>query len=64
MDGTPAETLFSDGSRPPLVRATRSQREVGYLPPYGDPEVSIPGEVATYVALGGLAATAIAHLGE
>lgn len=32
----------------PLVRATRNQIEVDYLPPYGDPEVSIPGELATY----------------
>lgn len=38
----------------PLVRATRNQIEVEYLPPYGDPEVSIPGEVATYVIVSGL----------
>ena len=36
----------------PMVRASRSQAEIDYLPPYGDPEVSIPGEIATYVALG------------
>ncbi len=36
----------------PLVRPTDSQFEVTYLPPYGDPEVSIPGEVGTYVAAG------------
>lgn len=36
----------------PLVRATRNQLEIDYLPPYGDPEVSIPGEVATYVLVG------------
>ena len=36
----------------PMVRASRSQVEIDYLPPYGDPEVSIPGEIATYVALG------------
>lgn len=39
----------------PLVRATRSQIEVDYLPPYGDPEVSIPGELATYAVVGGVA---------
>lgn len=39
----------------PLVRATRSQREIDYLPPYGDPEVSIPGELATYVVVSGVA---------
>lgn len=38
----------------PLVRATHNQLEVDYLPPYGDPEVSIPGEVATYAVVGGL----------
>lgn len=36
----------------PLVRSSRTQAEIDYLPPYGDPEVSIPGEIATYVALG------------
>lgn len=36
----------------PMVRASRSQAEIEYLPPYGDPEVSIPGEVATYLAVG------------
>lgn len=36
----------------PLVRSSRTQAEIDYLPPYGDPEVSIPGELATYVALG------------
>lgn len=40
----------------PLVRATRSQAEVDLLPPYGDPEVSYVGELATYVALGASAA--------
>lgn len=38
----------------PLVRATRTQLEVDYLPPYGDPEVSLPGELVTYVVVGGL----------
>lgn len=48
----------------PLVRPTRSQVEVEYLPPYGDPEVHIPGEVATYL-LAGIAAVELASwLGE
>lgn len=36
----------------PLVRPTYNQLEVVLLPPYGDPEVHIPGEVGTYVAAG------------
>lgn len=36
----------------PLVRPTYNQLEVKLLPPYGDPEVNIPGEVGTYVAAG------------
>lgn len=36
----------------PLVRPTRNQAEIDYLPPYGDPEVSIPGEFCTYLAVG------------
>lgn len=36
----------------PLVRPTYNQLEVMLLPPYGDPEVNIPGEVGTYVAAG------------
>jgi hypothetical protein len=36
----------------PLVRPTYNQFEVVFLPPYGDPEVHIPGEVGTYVATG------------
>jgi len=34
----------------PLVRPTYNQFEVDYLPPYGDPEVNIAGEIGTYVA--------------
>lgn len=47
----------------PLVRATRSQLEVDLLPPYGDPEVSIPGEFATYVVVSGLAVELVDRLG-
>lgn len=64
MVGTPVDGLIRDGAATPLIRATRSQPEVVCLPPYGDPEVSIPGEVATYVAAGCLAAELVAHLGE
>ena len=36
----------------PLVRPTYNQFEVTLLPPYGDPEVHLPGEVGTYFATG------------
>ena len=36
----------------PLVRPTYNQFEVTFLPPYGDPEVHLPGEFGTYVAAG------------
>lgn len=36
----------------PLVRPTYNQFEVLFLPPYGDPEVHVPGEVGTYVVTG------------
>jgi hypothetical protein len=48
----------------PLVRSTRSQLEIDYLPPYGDPEVSIPGEAATYVAIGATAVEVLHRLGD
>lgn len=44
----------------PLVRPTRNQAEVELLPPYGDPEVSLAGELGTYLVLGGAAALAYA----
>jgi hypothetical protein len=40
-----------DGARP-LVRPTYNQFEVQCLPPFGDPEVSILGELGVYVAVG------------
>lgn len=40
----------------PLVRPTRNDAEVALLPPYGDPEVSLTGELATYLVIGGAAA--------
>lgn len=36
----------------PLVRPTYNQFEVTLLPPYGDPEVHILGEIGTYVVAG------------
>ncbi len=36
----------------PLVRPTYNQFEVTLLPPYGDPEVHILGEIGTYVVVG------------
>jgi len=48
----------------PLVRSTDSQLEVTLLPPYGDPEVHIPGEVGTYVLAGLLLNTLTERLHE
>lgn len=45
----------------PLVRPTYNQFEVELLPPYGDPEVHIPGEVGTY-AVAVLVANAVVEL--
>lgn len=44
----------------PLVRPTRSQAEVELLPPYGDPEVSLAGELGTYLVVGAVGALAYA----
>jgi len=48
----------------PLVRASRNQIEIDYLPPYGDPEVNVLGEVATYVALGTATVELLDRLGD
>lgn len=40
-----------DAARP-LVRPTYHQFEVAFLPPYGDPEVYLPGEIGTYLVAG------------
>lgn len=45
----------------PLVRPTYNQFEVTMLPPYGDPEVHLPGELGTYV-VAGLVVNAVAEL--
>jgi len=44
--------LEADGSVRPLVRPTRAQIEIDLLPPYGDPEVHLLGELATYALVG------------
>lgn len=64
MDPTPVDRLLRQSDVTPLVRATRTQLEVEFLPPYGDPEVSIPGEVATYLVVAGVAVAALDRLRE
>lgn len=64
MDARRVGRLLQRTGATPLVRATRSQREVEYLPPYGDPEVHLVGEAATYVLAGGLAAELVARVAE
>lgn len=61
MMGPVARTSRRIAEARPLVRPTRNELEVRYLPPFGDPEVHIPGEVATY-ALAGLAVNAVTDL--
>lgn len=48
----------------PLVRPTYNEFEVRLLPPYGDPEVHIPGEFGTYVATGVLLGAATGLLDD
>lgn len=48
----------------PLVRPTRNQAEIELLPPYGDPEVNLVGELGTYVALGAAATVILRRLGD
>lgn len=62
MSGIRGGTAHLPSAVTPLVRAAHSQLEVDYLPPYGDPEVHIPGEVATYALAGGLAAVVVDRL--
>jgi hypothetical protein len=57
MSSRLAEALQSGRTVRPLVRPTRSQREIDLLPPYGDPEVHLLGELATYVAVGATVTT-------
>ena len=44
---TKAYRQFEDAR--PFVRPTYSQGEITVLPPYGDPEVHVFGEIGTYV---------------
>lgn len=54
-----------DGRRVrPLVRATRSQAEVNLLPPYGDPEVDLVGELSTYFVVGALVAECLRRFAD
>lgn len=46
----------------PLVRPSRNEFEVACLPPYGDPEVAILGEAATYAAVGAATVAALDRL--
>ena len=36
----------------PLIRPAYNEFEVEFVPPYGDPEVHLLGELGTYVAAG------------
>lgn len=56
MRATPTEGPLRRVGLAPLVRPTRNEAEVALLPPYGDPEVSLTGELGTYLLLGGVAA--------
>jgi len=51
MSAFPASESLRRLGLAPLIRPTRNQAEVECLPPYGDPEVSLRGELATYVAV-------------
>lgn len=62
MEHTAAERFLRRSRLVVPVRATHTQLEVECLPPYGDPEVNVVGEVATYVVLGGLAMSALERL--
>ncbi|PSP86174.1 hypothetical protein BRC83_01985 [Halobacteriales archaeon QS_1_68_17] len=48
----------------PLVRPARSQAEIDLLPPWGDPEVHLLGELCTYAVVGALGTELLAHLAD
>lgn len=48
----------------PLVRPTRNQAEVDLLPPYGDPEVHLLGELGTYFVVGAAATALLRRFGN
>jgi hypothetical protein len=52
MPGPVVEAYHRLDDARPLVRPTYNQFEVTFLPPYGDPEVHLPGELGTYVVAG------------
>lgn len=52
MNGVVARAYRRFEEAGPLVRPTHNQFEVMFLPPYGDPEVHVPGEVGTYFVTG------------
>jgi len=56
----PGRAVAGDAAR----GATHIQLEVDYLPPYGDPEVNIAGETATYLVVGGLLVELSDRLGQ
>lgn len=57
----PKESLRRVGLAP-LVRPTRNQAEVELLPPYGDPEVTLVGELGTYFVVGAIVTLAYRKL--
>jgi len=48
----------------PFVRPSYSQLEVTVFPPYGDPEVHIPGEICTYIVAGVFANAVLEQLAD
>ena len=62
MSASPSRESLRRAGLAPLVRPTRNQAEVELLPPYGDPEVTLLGELFTYLAVGALAALALRRL--
>lgn len=62
MSASPPKPSLRRVGLAPLVRPTRNQAEVELLPPYGDPEVTLVGELTTYLAVGALVALAYRRL--
>ena len=56
MSASPPNESLRRVGLAPLVRPTRNQAEVELLPPYGDPEVTLGGELGTYLVVGAAAA--------
>lgn len=64
MEATDVERVLRRSGVLPLVRPTRAQVEVDFLPPYGDPEVHIAGEIATYLVVSAVAVELYERLGS